>query len=133
MNKKKIVLIEDDTALSEALAQSLRDANFEIAQAFDGETGLRMVEEQKPDLILLDEILPKMEGLEVHKKLREHEALRNIPVIMLTNVEDPKKVSRALEQGLKDYLIKADWSVGDIVEKVKEKLGAREQTIKFVE
>ena len=123
---KKIVLIDDDTALSGALAQGLREANLEVLQVFDGEAGLRAIAEQKPDLILLDEILPKLEGLELHKKLRENEALSNIPVIMLTNIEDPKKVSRALEQGLKDYLIKADWSVGDIVNKVKEKLGIQE-------
>ena len=123
---KKIILIDDDSALSGALAQGLKEAGFEVLQVFDGEAGLRAVQEQKPDLILLDEILPKLEGLEVHKKLCENKALSNIPVIMLTNIEDPKKVSRALEQGLKDYLIKADWSMGDIIEKVKEKLGIQE-------
>lgn len=122
MANKKIALIEDDSALSNALSESLKTAGFEVLTAFDGEEGLRVIAEQKPDLILLDEILPKLEGLEVHKKLKEREELSKIPVIMLTNVEDPKKVSAALEQGLKDYLIKADWSVGDIVEKVKEKL-----------
>lgn len=124
MPVKKIVLVEDDSALANALTEALKAAGFEVTAAIDGEEGVRMITEQKPDLILLDEILPKLEGLEVHKKLKEHEELSKIPVIMLTNVEDPKKVSKALEQGLKDYLIKADWSVGDIVEKVKEKLAA---------
>lgn len=122
MAGKKIVLIEDDPALSSALCAALKAAGFETLAVFDGEEGLRVVTEQKPDLVLLDEILPKLEGLEVHKKLKEDKALSKIPVIMLTNIEDPKKVAKALEQGLKDYLIKADWSVGDIVEKVKEKL-----------
>ena len=120
--KKKILLIEDDTALSGALAQGLKDSGFDVVQVYDGEAGWRAVTAEKPDLILLDEILPKMEGLVLHKKLIGDETLAKTPVIMLTNIEDPRKVSTALEQGLKDYLIKADWSVGDIIEKVKEKL-----------
>lgn len=119
---KKIILIEDDTALSEALAQGLKNADFEVLQAFDGETGLRTVIDEKPDLIVLDEILPKLGGLEMRKKLLENEILADIPIIMLTNIDDPRKVSEALEEGIKDYLIKAELSIADIVEKIKEKL-----------
>ena len=120
--KYKIVLIEDDSALAAALTEGLEQAGFTVVLATDGEAGFRVVIEEKPDLILLDEILPKMEGLEVHKKISERVDLAKIPVILLTNVEDPKKVSKALEQGLRDYLIKADWSIMDIIGKVKEKL-----------
>lgn len=122
MANKKILLVEDDSALASALSQGLKDAGFDVITAMDGESGFNAVGEQKPDLIVLDEILPKLEGLEVHKKLQGSPATCSIPVIMLTNVEDPRKVSQALEQGLKDYFIKADWSVGDIVEKIKGKL-----------
>ena len=122
MADQKILLIEDDSALVSALSQGLKDAGFDVITAMDGESGFNAASAEKPDLIVLDEVLPKLEGLEVHKRLQAAEATRNIPVIMLTNVEDPRKVSQALEQGLKDYFIKADWSMADIIEKIKEKL-----------
>ncbi|MEK7090399.1 MAG: response regulator [Patescibacteria group bacterium] len=127
MVNQKILLIEDDSTLAGALSQGLKDAGFDVITAMDGESGFNAAVEQKPALIVLDEILPKLEGLEVHKRLQAEESIRNIPVIMLTNVEDPRKVSQALEQGLKDYFIKADWSMADIVKKIKEKLAVSDK------
>jgi len=122
--KKKIVLVEDDRILSTTLGEELRDAGFEVAKAFDGEEALKVILEQLPDLVLLDLILPKLDGMSVFLKLQENQATSHIPVIVLTNLSDNAKVSEALQAGVFEYLVKSDWNMSDVAERVKEKLGA---------
>ena len=120
---KKILFIEDESALQKTFGEILRQEGYEMISALDGETGLRLAKSEKPDLILLDLILPKMPGFDVLKKLKEDNETKDIPVIVLTNLEDIKDVDRAIELGATTYLVKAQYSLEEIVEKIKNALG----------
>lgn len=122
---KKILFIEDESALQKTFGEILRQEGYEMISALDGETGLRLAKSEKPDLILLDLILPKMHGFDVLKKLKEDNETKDIPVIVLTNLEDIKDVDRAIELGATTYLVKAQYSLEEIVEKIKKALGEK--------
>lgn len=122
--KKKIVLVEDDKILSDALSDGLKEAGFDVLRAFDGEEGLKLVEKEKPALVLLDILMPKMDGLTVAKRLKSHSETKDIPVIILTVLEKGEPVAKALEAGVYEYLVKSNYKIEEIVAKVKEKLGA---------
>jgi DNA-binding response OmpR family regulator len=119
---KRILFIEDESALQKTLGDILREEGYEMISALDGETGLRLAKEKKPELILLDLILPKISGLEVLKKLKEEKETKDIPVIVLTNLEDIKDVDKAIELGAKTYLVKAQYSLEEVVQKIKKAL-----------
>jgi len=120
---KKILFIEDESALQKTLSDYLKKEGYEVISALDGESGLRLAQTQKPDLILLDLILPKMDGFEVLRKLMENPETKEIPVIILTNLERMEDISRALELGAKTYLVKANYTLKEVTEKVKQTLG----------
>jgi len=120
---KKILFVEDETALQKAFGTILKDKGYDVISAFDGETGLKLAKEVKPNLILLDLILPKAHGFEVLKKLKEEKETQQIPVIILTNLEDMENVGKALELGAMSYLVKAQYSLEEILEKIKKALG----------
>jgi len=115
--------VEDDTPLRNILVQKLSDEGFNILQAKDGEQGLAMAKEKEPDLILLDILLPKMDGITMLKNLRSDGWAKATPVIILTNVDNPTTVADAVENDMLGYLIKSDWKIEDVVKVVKEKLG----------
>jgi len=119
---KKILFIEDESALQKTFGEILKQEGYEMISALDGETGLRLAKSEKPDLILLDLILPKMHGFDVLKKIKEDKEIKNIPVIVLTNLEDIKDVDRAIGLGATTYLVKAQYSLEEIVEKIKNAL-----------
>ena len=119
---KKILIVEDDHPLRNAIKDKLSKEDFEILEAKNGTDGLATALEQQPDLILLDIIMPKMDGMTMLKKLRADDKGKNIPVIILTNLSDDKEVAESTEGGAYDYLIKSDWKIEDVVAKVKEKL-----------
>lgn len=120
---KKILFIEDEAALQKTVGEILQQEGYEMTSALDGETGLRLAKSLKPDLILLDVILPKVHGFEVLKKLKEDPEIKEIPVIVLTNLEEVGDVEKALELGATTYLIKENYSLEEIVEKIKKTLG----------
>ena len=117
---KKILFIEDESALQKTFGEILKQEGYEMTPALDGEIGLRLAKTQKPDLILLDLILPRVNGFEVLKKLKEDEATRDIPVIVLTNLEGVGDVEKALELGATTYLVKANYQLEDVVTKIKD-------------
>jgi len=117
---KKILFIEDESALQKTFGDMLTQEGYEMVSALDGQTGLRLAREKKPDLILLDLILPKAHGLEVLKKLKEDPGTREIPVIVLTNLEDMQSVEEALSLGVKTYLVKASYTLEEVLEKIKK-------------
>jgi len=123
MNKtnKKILIAEDDKSLLSLLEDQLTEAGFSVVTAIDGEEGLALAEKEKPDLFLLDILMPKIDGITMAKKIKEADA--NALIIFLTNFDDIKHISSAIEVGNSDYLIKSDWKLEDIVKKVKAKLG----------
>lgn len=119
---KKILFVEDESALQKTFGDILKREGYGVVSALDGETGLKLAKEEKPDLILLDLILPKMDGIEVLEKLKADEGTKDIPVIILTNVGRMDEIGRALELGAKTYLVKADYTLEEVVEKVKKAL-----------
>ncbi len=120
---KKILFVEDESALQETLGDVLRQNNYEVISAFDGESGLNMAKTENPDLILLDIILPKMNGLDVLRELKENSETKEIPVIILTNLEKMEEINRAIEMGAAAYLVKTEYSIEEVIKKIKEILG----------
>ncbi len=119
---KKILFIEDEPTLQKAIGRYLEQEGYEIENALDGELGIEMAKKDKPDLILLDIILPKKDGFEVLKELKEDEGTKNIPVIILTNLESDSNVEKALSLGATTYLVKANYNLEEISKKIKETL-----------
>jgi len=117
---KKILIVEDEEALLSALQEKFTSEGFSVVTALDGEDGLNAAEKEKPDLILLDIVMPKIDGIAMAKKLKE--AGSSIPIIFLTNLDDVKHISDAIEVSKSDYLVKSNWNLNDIVEKVKKRL-----------
>lgn len=119
---KTILFIEDESALQKTFGDILKDEGYKMISALDGEVGLRLAKSEKPDLILLDLILPRVHGFEVLKTLRSDEETKEIPIIVLTNLEGMGDVEKALELGATTYLVKASYSLEEVVEKIKKAL-----------
>lgn len=124
MNKKvyKILLVEDDSSISGLLREYLVGEGFNVIVARDGDQGLEMAVSEKPDVILLDIMMPKKDGLAVLKELRATEEGKAMPVIMLTNEKSIEDVNQALESGVHDYFIKADWDVKTLLASIRRHL-----------
>ncbi|PJB08777.1 response regulator [bacterium (Candidatus Gribaldobacteria) CG_4_9_14_3_um_filter_33_9] len=116
---QKILIVEDDKFLRELIARKLIQENFEVIEAIDGEEGLEKAKETKPNLILLDLILPGVDGFEVLTKLKEDPVLTVIPVIILSNLGQREDIERGLRLGAVDYLVKAHFTPNEIIEKVR--------------
>ena len=116
---KKILIIEDDKFLRELISQKLLKEDFDIAEAIDGEEGVKKIKEEKPDLVLLDLILPGIDGFEVLTRMKKDETVGEIPVIILSNLGQKEDVERGLKLGAIDYLIKAHFTPGEIITKIK--------------
>lgn len=121
---KKILFIEDEASLQKAIGDALAEEEIEIISALDGQAGLRFAKDQKPDLILLDLIMPKLGGIEVLKRLKDSQETKNIPVIVLTNSEKMEDVQQAIDLGATTYLIKINYKLDEVVEKIKGVLNA---------
>lgn len=118
--KSKIVLIEDDAFLAGMYVTKLELEGYEVKLASDGEKGLKMVEEELPDLVLLDIVLPKVSGFEVLKQIKVSPRAKKIPVLLLTNLGQRDDVNKGLSLGATDYLIKAHFMPSEVVEKIKK-------------
>ncbi len=119
---KKILIVEDEMTLSRALEITFQHEKFQIIKAINGEEGLVKALAEHPDVILLDIIMPKMDGLTMLKNLREDAWGKDVPVILLTNLSGDENVQAALDKGVYDYLVKTDWNLSDIVNVVKSRL-----------
>ncbi len=119
---KTILFIEDESSLQRTFGEFLRKANYDIISALDGEVGLKLAKEKKPDLILLDLVLPKINGFDVLKNLKEDGETKNIPVIVLTNLEGIEDVNKAIELGATTYLVKVKYSQEEVVKKIEKVL-----------
>ena len=117
---KKILFIEDESAIHKTFSDALSNKDYEITSALDGEIGLRLAKEKKPDLILLDLVLPKMNGFEVLKALKADGATKNIPGIVLTNLEQMEDIQKAIDLGARTYLVKSNYDLSEVVDMVKK-------------
>tara|TARA_B100000315_G_scaffold229341_1_gene238855 strand:+ start:236 stop:601 length:366 start_codon:yes stop_codon:yes gene_type:complete len=118
-----ILIIEDDKFLRELITQKVSGEGYEVKEAVDGEEGLKVAKEEHPDLILLDIILPGMDGFEVLRQLKEAKEAANIPIILLSNLGQKEDVDKGMKLGATDYLIKAHFTPGEIISKIKSTLG----------
>jgi len=125
MAKKKalqILLVEDDAFLANIYKTKFEMEGFKVTVAENGELGLKEANKKRPDLVLLDILLPKMDGFTVIEHLKEDKVLRDVPVIMLTNLGQKDDVEKGLELGADEYLIKAHFKPSETVDKVREVL-----------
>ncbi|MFQ5899415.1 MAG: PleD family two-component system response regulator [Candidatus Methylomirabilia bacterium] len=119
---RRILLVEDDRLLRKAADATLRRQGFTVLTAVDGEEALRLARAEAPELILLDLIMPKLQGFEVLRILKEDAATAPIPVIVLSNLGQESDMRRAIEAGAAAYLVKANLSLQELVKKVEETL-----------
>lgn len=119
---KQVLVVEDDQFLRDLIVRKLKEEGIKTLQAIDGEEGLRLAREKKPELILLDLILPGMDGFEVLRQLKADSGASGVPVIILSNLGQQSDIDKGLSLGAKDYLIKAHFTPSEIVEKVKKAL-----------
>lgn len=123
---KKILIIDDDRIFSKILRDGIVEGGkgkYEVIAAFDGQEGFDMAAVEKPDLIMLDMMMPKLTGIEVLRKLRAEEWGKNIPVIIDTQLSDLEKMSEGLELDARGYIIKSDYSMETILARVENVLG----------
>jgi DNA-binding response OmpR family regulator len=118
--KKKILIIEDEKILRTLLTQTLTREGFEVKEAVDGEEGLEKAKTEKPDLILLDLILPTIDGYEVLERLKKDPFTESIPVMIISNLGQDEEIQRGLKLGAVDFLIKAHFTLDEISEKIKK-------------
>ncbi len=126
-DKKRILLVEDDTALSGVYRSRLELEGFDVQEVSNGEDALSAALEFKPDLVLLDAMMPKISGFDVLDILRNTPETGNIKVVMLTALSQPKDKERAEDLGVDDYLVKSQVVIGDVVQRVKHHLGMAEE------
>lgn len=119
---KKILLIEDDKFISNMIVEKLKKAGLVVNLAEDAESGLAKIQKEKPDLILLDIILPGMDGYEFLEKLKADKELSSISVLILSNLGQKDEIERGLKLGAKDFWIKAYHDLDEIVQKTKQLL-----------
>lgn len=120
---KKILLIEDEEIMIDLLQKKLTKEGYEISVARDGEEGLKAMREVKPDLILLDIIMPKMGGFEVMEEMGKDKNLKDIPVIVISNSGQPVELDKAQKLGAKDWLIKTEFDPQEVINKVVQQIG----------
>lgn len=124
-DNKRILIIEDDVPLRNVLREKFTHEGFSVLEANDGEEGLANALSLRPDLILLDIVMPKMDGITMMRKLRqENEWGKSVPIILLTNLSsDDERINKAITDDTPAYyLVKADYTIKDLVEKIKERL-----------
>jgi len=121
--KKVLLLVEDDPLLINMYQAKFSSEGFEVFTATDGEAGLTLASSEKPDIVLLDIMMPKMDGIEVLRRLKQDKNFSNIPVLMLTNLSEAAKQKEALKLGAKEFIVKANHTPTQVVDKVKQHLG----------
>ncbi|MCK4540460.1 response regulator [Candidatus Parcubacteria bacterium] len=116
----KILLAEDDKFISKAYQDGLGRAGFKVITAYDGNETLKKAREEKPDVVLLDLIMPEKNGFEALEEIKADNDLKNIPIIILSNLGQDSDIQRGRDLGANDYLIKSNFSIREIIEKIKE-------------
>lgn len=120
---KKILIVEDDKFLRELISQKITQEGYDVSEAVDGEKGVTSAKEVKPDLVLLDLILPGIDGFEVLSRIKADPETSKIPVIILSNLGQKDDIDRGLKMGAVDYMIKAHFTPAEIITKVRGILG----------
>lgn len=125
---KSILLVDDDLTLREMYSERLKAEGFSVEMAKDGEEALAKATEVNPNIILLDIMMPKINGLDVLKKLKEQDETKNIPVIVLTALIQDREKMESITRGADDYIVKSELMPGEVIEKVKTLLARGPKT-----
>ena len=120
---KKILIIEDEEIILNLLKKKLIKEGFAVFAARDGREGLKMMEEKKPDLILLDIVMPELNGIEVMEEMQKTPNLKSIPIIIVSNSGQPVEIERAQKLGARDWLIKTEFDPQEVIDKVVKQIG----------
>ncbi len=120
---KKLLIVEDDQFLRELICKKIKEQGYEVTEASDGEQGIKQIKEIKPDLVLLDLMLPGMDGFNVLEQAKKDPETSSIPIIILSNLGQKEDIDKGMSLGAEDFLVKAHFTPGDIIEKVKIILG----------
>ena len=120
---KRILIVEDEPALLQVLADKFRREGFLVFTARDGNEGLDLAYGNKPDIIVLDIVMPSMDGVTMLKKLREQKWGNAVPVLILSNLSDPEQIKETSGHGSVEYLVKSNWGLDDVLKKVIDTLG----------
>lgn len=118
--KKKVLIVEDDIFLSNIYSKKFSSEGYEVISAGDGKKGLNLAKQKKPDIVLLDLMLPSMDGFQVLEEIRKDEEIKDTPVILLTNINDQDGIKKGYDLGAKDYIIKTFFTPSEVVEKVRK-------------
>jgi DNA-binding response OmpR family regulator len=122
--QKNILIIEDDEFFRDLLNKKLSTNDFKVLEEMDGESGVAKIKEIKPDLVLLDLLLPNMDGFEVLMKVKADPSVAKTPIIVLSNLGQQEDIDRAMKLGASDYLIKSQLDIDQVIEKIKGMLKA---------
>ncbi len=122
MEKELILIVEDDEFFSGLVAQKLNQAGFEVLIAHSGKEAFEIMAEKTPALMILDLMMPEMDGFEVVSRMKKDEKLKSVPVVVLSNLGQREEVDKAMALGADDFLIKVNFTLDEIVEKIKEML-----------
>jgi len=120
---KKILIVEDEEVMINLLERKLSQEGYKVETARDGEEGLGKMKKDKPDLVLLDIIMPRKGGFEVMEEMQKDKQLKDIPVIVISNSGQPVELDKAKELGAQDWLIKTEFDPQEVIEKVKNQIG----------
>ncbi|HTK60606.1 MAG TPA: response regulator [Candidatus Baltobacteraceae bacterium] len=121
---KTVLIVEDEQSMQRALKNKLDHAGYAVIAANDGEEAVEALRSStKPDLVLLDLIMPKLDGISVLRQMKADDTLRGVPVVILTNLSSGDKVAEAMQLGTFDFLVKANYSLDDVLKKVNDRLG----------
>lgn len=123
MTNKKILIVEDDKDLLTLVNRKLTDDGFLTVPVETGQQALDYLQKEKPDLVLLDILLPDIDGLTILNEIANHQETKNIPVIILSNLDEPGSFEQAAAIGDYEYLVKARTDLNVLVKKIKQKLG----------
>lgn len=118
----KILLIEDDILSVELYSKKFRSQGFEVAAAYDGNEGIELMRQFVPDLVLLDIMMPRVNGAKVLEMAKASEDLKDIPIVMLSNIDTPESMRTFLENGAYDFIIKSEHSADEVVRKINDVL-----------
>jgi len=122
-NMKKILIIEDEEIIYNLLQKKLSNEGYDVKIAKDGQEGSEMLKQERPDLILLDIIMPRKSGFEVMEEVQNDETLKDVPIVIISNSGQPVELDKAKELGARDWLIKTEFDPQEVIEKVKKQIG----------
>lgn len=118
----KILIVEDDEFLRSLAAKRLEQDDYDVDVAVDGDEAVKYLEKTAPDLILLDLLLPEIDGFGVLEKMQKIDAVKDVPVVVFSNLGDKEDIERAKKLGAKDYLVKANFTLDDVIQKINSYL-----------